>query len=1641
MHTCNFSFSFSVIIILALHNTSRKHKPQATAPTMDYHSLSLRPQGAELQGIHDKLLAQAPLRLMLIDVLVRDKHWTEVRRERSWFETETLDDLPIQTGDDSECHVGIFGLTAEGASVFVDISGYQPWVRVEVPDPWRQPQVDALCRKLQKALTFNKVEPLIKAAYEPLKRFYGFVPDGGDPSKAKTFGYAKLSFDSLRTMDRAVRWLKANEVSIMPGLPATKLEVYDTLQKPVTKFMNDLDLTASDWIELTSYRLQSEATGSSKRKSNCQLEVDCAFNPATIKPFANNAVAPMIIASFDGEMYSHDGTFPNVAKGDCTVYIGTNFKRFGSPKVVRVMQCLGAVTKPPPSAIEPHLDMDIVVLCYDTLAALHEGWRDLLVAMDPDCLVSWNGYGFDFPFMNEDYLSTTLEPHYRLSEGIQFVLQRKAAELYKAAGLPAFPGLDLQPVTIADAIREFASKNGQGSVKAQLQQLQRSVGSKAIKQIKKAWKEASGGGKGESSLACFDDAEEEEEEEESDLSFCAVGVSAKQAAASSDDVASLLQQHNVLEVHAEEVRGTLLSCFASSPLHARAHAPTAAKLLELMKASPRGEAALAKFWEWVRGHASLGPGIEAAYTSPVHAPLNEILRGQYLGRLAGEDSLFCEKRMASQAKGDNTYYYYDMPGRLTVDLMQIIKDDKKPDDNSLRYAAEKWLGAGKDKDGKADDKAKMDLSAAELFRLHREGAADSSLRWPIVAYCARDCDIPLMLIEKLSYVPQWIEMSRVCYTNLQAVCNSGQQVKVFNLIARFVHGEYAINVRDSGWPVNDYGDEEEEEGLQRRKPDYQGATVIEPQKGFYATPVTVLDFASLYPSIIRFFNLCPSTLVCDPRILATLKSLKARGVPILLQEHTIRHNVLVAAKGSDGQPVYKEEDRVYAFVMHVQGVLPKLLTRLLNARKAVKKQMEASEDPFEKAVLNGRQNGIKVACNSVYGFTGVAVDKGMLPCKPVAAVTTLNGRAFIEAARQYVESTYKGCKVVYGDSVTADTPFVVRDRRGFIHTVRADALFRQCAEAHPDGALPYLEDKQQVIVDSSLSVWTERGWTAIKRVIRHKTAKKLYRVATGQGLADVTEDHSLLDEDARKVRPAEVAVGSKLLHAQVLPMGSAVSTLGEVTCCTHVAHVLGFGLGMPYKDYFFPNATGEAVVPPCILNAELKVIQAFWDGFTASSCTVYGKGGAWFPIRGKEGALGLQLVCRRLGIPLEVVSSEELNLFLMRVGKGDGFSPAITSITPLPSTSDFVYDLETESHHFHVGPGNLVVHNTDSVMIFWNEDMAVEAAFARGEEAAAAITAMLREGKVAGLGGAGGSLNSVGSLEGSPARNIAAAANAVELTNEKVYMPYLLDKKKRYAGIKHTLEKGGFKSELDMKGIDAVRRDRPLFVRTICKKILDALLYKRNVEAARDVLVDSLEDIIQDRMAREAFIMSKTTRSAYKSESVPQLGAWQRMIARGDDGVPPVGARMPFLIVAPPRWADRGGSKCDVKMYERAEHPAHVAKHSLLLDKEYYIEQLLNPTSKLLEHVGVKGMDAIFAQAMIKANERLKGVKALGCFGGGTIRKATCAVEEGEGQAMASAFPGEEDFPRSKKAKFSVGGGRSAGGRSAGGRLPFAKKH
>jgi len=106
------------------------------------------------------------------------------------------------------------------------------------------------------------------------------------------------------------------------------------------------------------------------------------------------------------------------------------------------------------------------------------------------------------------------------------------------------------------------------------------------------------------------------------------------------------------------------------------------------------------------------------------------------------------------------------------------------------------------------------------------------------------------------------------------------------------------------------------------------------------------------------------------------------------------------------------------------------------------------------------------------------------------------------------------------DSVTGDTPLLLKNEKNMLEIKTIDDISNNWT---------YKNDKE--VSDTHYLVWTEKGWTPIKQVIRHKVSKRIYRVLTHTGVVDVTEDHSLIKNNGTEIAPKDCKVGDMLLHS------------------------------------------------------------------------------------------------------------------------------------------------------------------------------------------------------------------------------------------------------------------------------------------------------------------------------------------------------------------------------------------------------------------------------------------------------------------------------------------------------------------------------
>ncbi|VFQ97794.1 unnamed protein product [Cuscuta campestris] len=188
---------------------------------------------------------------------------------------------------------------------------------------------------------------------------------------------------------------------------------------------------------------------------------------------------------------------------------------------------------------------------------------------------------------------------------------------------------------------------------------------------------------------------------------------------------------------------------------------------------------------------------------------------------------------------------------------------------------------------------------------------------------------------------------------------------------------------------------------------------MEPQSGFYADPVVVLDFQSLYPSMIIAYNLCYST--CLGKITSS------------------KTNILGVSSYSPGRNILQKiKDKILLTpngVMFVpsdvrKGVLPRMLEELLETRIMVKqamKKLDVSQKVLNR-IFNARQLALKLISNVTYGYTAAGFS-GRMPCAELADSIVQCGRRTLENAISFVNTNDKWkAKVIYGDT---DSMFVL----------------------------------------------------------------------------------------------------------------------------------------------------------------------------------------------------------------------------------------------------------------------------------------------------------------------------------------------------------------------------------------------------------------------------------------------------------------------------------------------------------------------------------------------------------------------------------------------------------------------------------------
>ncbi len=318
-------------------------------------------------------------------------------------------------------------------------------------------------------------------------------------------------------------------------------------------------------------------------------------------------------------------------------------------------------------------------------------------------------------------------------------------------------------------------------------------------------------------------------------------------------------------------------------------------------------------------------------------------------------------------------YLPSVSGRVVVDPFEILRRDPwlKFKRYDLGTVAREMLN---------EEKVSLSgpLEINKLWNGNRENMNK------LIQYSKKDTSLAMSLVIKKGLIDKFFELSKISGLLLQDSFGGQSQRHECNLLNAFYHKKFVMPCRVSDSEYNRRKIEREKSGL-------KGALVLEPEVGLHTEGFTiVLDFTSLYPSIIKAFNICPTTYLPSD---------------IGLEHITTPTNSMFV----------KPEVR--------KGVFPEVVKELIQTRAEVKKQISLEKEEEQRRILNAKQLALKDMANSLYGYTGYM--RARLYLMDVANTITGYGRDTITKTKKLIEDNFP-VKILYSDT---DSVFIKTDTK------------------------------------------------------------------------------------------------------------------------------------------------------------------------------------------------------------------------------------------------------------------------------------------------------------------------------------------------------------------------------------------------------------------------------------------------------------------------------------------------------------------------------------------------------------------------------------------------------------------------------------
>ena len=611
-------------------------------------------------------------------------------------------------------------------------------------------------------------------------------------------------------------------------------------------------------------------------------------------------------------------------------------------------------------------------------------------------------------------------------------------------------------------------------------------------------------------------------------------------------------------------------------------------------------------------------------------------------------------------------------------------------------------------------------------------------------------------------------------------------------------------------------------------------------------------------------------------------------------------------------------------------------------------------------------------------------------------------------------------------------------------TVAHEGNWQTCKE-------PGKQEKEYFLFHK-IETWTENGWTELKQIIRHKldVNKKMVRVTTGYGLVDVTEDHSLIISNTKKeIRPRDCSVGTPLLHnypptqfnfdstsfsqnsfspklnteESINLPSQATANWSSSTLCSeesinyyqkygytntqnysiNEAYDMGYKYGiyivstLHYEKFIFDS--GDAYAKNVkyteqniekieeflnnIITEFYEIRESFWKGvltFLAEASPEkkinYSKQNVKeypFTVACEEHPDVFTIVCR---------TQLEASLLCSLISSINYGICSIKNLNEINESSSTLYtdkSLKCKKNSKIENKYIVTIYKKNESDLEFSNEISDDVTFYcdSNQDKIVEITPIEYNGYVydlttenhhfaAGIGNMivhnTDSVFFTFNLENTETKEKIRGKDALEITieiaqdaaklcsqwlkspmelsYEKTLMPFILLSKKRYVGMLYETDPN--KGYMKYMGLSIKRRDSCDYLKDVYGGILNILLNEHNILKSIEFLDESLTKLIDGNVSMEKLMISKSLRSDYKNPNqIAHKVLADRIAQREPGNKPKPGDRIRFV-----HFVNKNSNK--PLQGEKIETPEFIINNKLTIDYSFYItNQLMKPIQQL----------------------------------------------------------------------------------------------